>query len=319
MRLLNVHSLEFQQFHPADIPKYVIASHRWAGDAEASIKDICKRRNTDKSGYKKVEGYARYVRENVASIDWMWIDTCCINQESSQEVSKAVNSMFKWYRNAEVCVAYLADVTAAGHVHGFRQSNWFSRGWTLQELLAPRVGIFLTQQWQLIGYKGGNGYSKSGIELQVGPSLVTTIAATTGIPESVLRDYGHSTVLSNEGKLEWMTGRETTIEEDMSYCLLGIFDVTMVANYGEGEVKARERLFEEISKKSKLPLARPDGAETLPLPTSNLPFLRDPDFVDRGELDRLTQKLLSARARIALVGLGGVGYVDSHTWILCDG
>ena len=248
MRLLNVHSQSFRNFHSANVPKYVVASHRWSegAEAEATIKDVQKRKHVEKSGYRKVEGFVRFVKENIVDIEWIWIDTCCINQESSQEVSEAINSMFKWYRNAEVCLAYLVDVKS-GDKGSFEQSTWFKRGWTLQELLAPHTVLFLTQDWQVIGHKGANGYSKSGHSLHAGTSLEPTIAAITKIPEAVLRDYKRSPNLDINQKLAWTEGRETTRDEDMSYCLLGIFDVTMVANYGEGGDRAKRRLLAEIS------------------------------------------------------------------------
>lgn len=246
MRLLNIHDLAFRWFHPNQTPKYAIASHRWAEGAEASIKDVSEKRNTDSIGYRKITGFAEFIKENVTDIEWMWIDTCCINQESSQEVSEAINSMFKWYRNAEVCLAYLADIKGNENVQGLRYSEWFSRGWTLQELLAPRAVVFLTQEWEIIGHKGCIGDGTDGIPLPAGPSLGTTIAAITGIPESVLGDYKCSQGLSVEERLQWMVGRETTREEDMTYSLLGIFDVSMPAIYGEGKEKARKRLLAEI-------------------------------------------------------------------------
>ena len=276
------------------------------------IKDIRKRRNTHTSGYQKVEGFARYVRENITDVHWVWVDTCCINQESSQEVSEAVNSMFRWYFNAEVCLAYLADVMVADDINGFRESSWFTRGWTLQELLAPDAVVFLTCNWQIIGHKGSNGYGKSGTELRVGPLLQSTVAAITGIPESVLSDYGQSRGFSIETRLKWTIGRQTTREEDLSYCLLGILDVTMPIIYGEGGEKARKRLLEHLHQDSKIHEERlvstETSVETPPKPFSNVPFRRDPDFVNRGTLiECVREKLAAPAGRAALVGLGGAG------------
>ena len=125
MRLLNVDRLEFGEF-PRDVPPYVVASHRWKTGTEATIDDIRKNGHADKDGYRKVEGFARYVRENTRHVEWLWIDTCCVNQDSSQEVTEAVNSMFRWYAEAEVCLAYLADVESAGEGE-LRRSEWFRR------------------------------------------------------------------------------------------------------------------------------------------------------------------------------------------------
>jgi WD40 repeat protein len=245
MRLLSVHSLEFRTFSSADIEPYVIASHRWHDGEEASIKDVRKKNNAHKSGYQKVEGFARYVRETV-NVDWIWIDTCCINQESSQEVSEAVNSMFKWYRNAEVCLAYLADVETTDNMQEFCNSSWFRRGWTLQELLAPQLVLFLTRSWQVIGHKGTGANQNHLIGSPTGPLLNDVIAAVTGIPRDVLADFQQSRSLSIEDRLAWTAGRNTTREEDLSYCLYGIFGVTMPVIYGEGSESARARLLVEI-------------------------------------------------------------------------
>ena len=212
------------------------------------LADVKNRRNTDKSGYKKVEGLAKYVREQIGSVKYLWIDTCCVNQDSSQEVTEAVNSMFRWYSHAEVCVAYLAAVRNAKDDQEFRRSVWFRRGWTLQELLAPYVVVFLSQDWEIIGHKGGGGRMQNGIEVSRGPSLEPVIATITGVPEGVLRNYHRSKAFSVDERLCWIAGRETTRVEDMSYSLLGIFNVTMPVIYGEGADKARQRLLGEINR-----------------------------------------------------------------------
>jgi ankyrin repeat domain-containing protein 50 len=247
MRLLNVHTLEFSDYSE-DVPKYAVASHRWKARTEATIKDVRNKRKTDKDGYRKVEGFAKYVREHVCHVEWLWIDTCCVNQDSSQEVTEAVNSMFRWYSNAEVCLAYLADVSNAENEREFRVSEWFYRGWTLQELLVPQVVVFLSASWDLIGHRGGDGWTRSGNRVASGRALEATISTITGIPESVLHDYTRSMSFGTEERLSWISGRKTTREEDMSYSLLGIFNVNMPVIYGEGAKKARERLMEEIRK-----------------------------------------------------------------------
>jgi hypothetical protein len=116
MRLLNVHTLEFRDFHLDNTPPYVVTSHRWSLD-EASYKDILKQKNKDSRGYQKIKNFcsfaARLCRdEHTASemTKWIWIDTCCINQNSSAEVSESINSMWGWYRQASHCIAHLKDV-----------------------------------------------------------------------------------------------------------------------------------------------------------------------------------------------------------------
>jgi hypothetical protein len=262
MRLLNVHTFEFVNFLGDDVPNYSIASHRWIQD-EATIKDISKKRNTHTGGYKKVEGFCSYVQKANAlyrethpqlCCDYLWIDTCCIDQKSSLEVDTAIRSMFQWYNKSVICYAYLADVEpeSAGKdacEASFRESVWFSRGWTLQELLAPRTVVFLTKNWEVIGHKCTSKDHKDGEECPgAGQRLNGMISEITGIPEVVLCDYPASKKLSIEERMSWSAQRKTTRQEDSVYCLLGIFEIHMPVMYGEGEF-AQIRLRNEIDKK----------------------------------------------------------------------
>ncbi|KAK3669523.1 hypothetical protein LTR78_010577 [Recurvomyces mirabilis] len=245
MRLLRVENLECRDFGINEAPKYVVASHRWVKGCEVSLQDIQDGRNKEKSGYRKVEEFAEFVRKHIPSVEWLWVDTCCINKESAAELSEAVNLMFDWYREAELCIALLADVNGQEKTEIFGQSEWFKRGWTLQELLAPRLVIFVTSSWQVIGHKGTS--SLSGDETLAGPSLERDISKTTGIPEAALHDFRIDVEYSAEQKLTWMKGRSTTREEDMSYALYGICGVRPGANYGERAEGARRRLLAAIN------------------------------------------------------------------------
>jgi hypothetical protein len=312
MRLLNVHTLEFSKHHPDNTPRYAIASHRWFGDAEASLKDVQKKRNTDTDGYKKVQGFADYVRDYIPHVEWLWIDTCCIDHRHGPELSEAINSMFKWYSNAEVCLAYLADVEAVDDVERFERSEWFRRGWTLQELVAPWTVVFLTKGWEVIGYKGRTGRGKSGIELRSGPSLAASVVAASGLPERVLDDFKQSRDFTTEEKLNWTKGRKTTKEEDIWYCLVGIFGVSMSIIYGEGAEHTKRRFLAKARKAEsghkQLPLPTGASPSTRAGPSSNIPFRRDADFVERGTLlDDMREKLGGCAGRAVLVGLGGAG------------
>jgi hypothetical protein len=261
MRLINVYTLELRDF-VQDVPEYVTASHRWKEGEEANMHDVRNKVNTDKSGYQKMEGFARFIREQLQAegIEWLWIDTCCIDQSNPAEVTEAVNSMFCWYSNAALCVAYLADVDEATeqstlgkrHADGqrkvdsprtFEACEWFRRGWTLQELLAPSLVIFLSSTWEVIGHKG----DCEGL-LGAGPALEPQISRIAHIPEDVLRDYSNSKRITLEQKLAWTAGRQTKKDEDMYYSLLGLFDVRMWLCYGEGAQSARERLVRKIDK-----------------------------------------------------------------------
>ncbi|KAJ1326383.1 HET domain-containing protein [Microdochium nivale] len=135
MRLLSVHSLTVTEFG-RDVPPYAILSHTW-GTEEVSFVDIQDGTGTKLRGYSKVHECCRQTRRD--GLDYVWIDTCCIDKRSSAELSEAINSMFQWYRDAVVCYAYLEDVATLGEL---TQSRWFTRGWTLQELLAPRMVTF---------------------------------------------------------------------------------------------------------------------------------------------------------------------------------
>ncbi|KAK6436813.1 hypothetical protein LTR95_006993 [Oleoguttula sp. CCFEE 5521] len=251
MRLLDVESLTFTEFLDDEKrPPYIAASHRWLANSEATFQDVRDCRNTSGEGYQKIKAFAEYMKSSISHVKWLWIDTCCINKDSAAELSEAINSMFRWYRNAELCLAYLADVERVGDDGSFEKSEWFERGWTLQELLAPRTVVFVTRGWQVIGYKGEPLCSD--YQLSVDSDLEKIIARTTAIPEQVLHSYETSHGLSVDDKLKWMAGRKTTRKEDMSYALYGILGVALGANYGEEYDGARQRLLAAIRQRDNL-------------------------------------------------------------------
>ena len=180
----------------------------------------------------KVREACAFARAN--GYQYIWIDSCCIDKTSSAELSEAINSMYAWYARAEICYAYLADVPpAADHRKprsDFRGSLWFTRGWTLQELIAPRDVLFLSGDWAPIGPKY---------------ALVDLIEDITGISEEALLHVEPLDRFSVAQRLSWAAGRETTRLEDQAYSLLGIFDINMPTLYGEGD-RAFRRLQEEI-------------------------------------------------------------------------
>jgi hypothetical protein len=249
MRLLQVKDLTLAEFNKdSERPRYAIASHRWTA-REATFADVRDKTNTDTIGYQKVEAFAEFVRTHPLEIEWLWIDTCCINKDSAAELSEAINLMFEWYRNAEICLAYLSDVEGLAALTDSRQidwqrSAWFGRGWTLQELLAPRIVVFLTKKWEVFGNKGGSAHPYT--KLDIGNNLESEIAEITRVPIAVLQNFESSASLTVDEKLAWMEHRTTTKEEDKSYALYGIFDVCLGANYGEKAGKARDRLLVAI-------------------------------------------------------------------------
>ncbi|MDI1493158.1 MAG: hypothetical protein OHK93_004945 [Ramalina farinacea] len=228
MRLLNTSSHELQEFSQDKIPRYAILSHTW-GHNEVSFANIEDGTAHKKNAYNKILGACSQAR--VDEHQWLWIDTCCIDKKSSAELSEAINSMYAWYENAAVCYAYLSDVQINTFV---MNSRWFTRGWTLQELLAPQHVRFYSREWLVIGTKHG---------------LAQTIAKITDIDEQILTGSMSIHAASTARKMSWASERATTRIEDMAYCLMGIFDVNMPLLYGEGD-KAFIRLQEEIMKTS---------------------------------------------------------------------
>jgi hypothetical protein len=221
------------RFLAGNIPSYAILSHTWeADDQEVTFKDLTNGVRLNKLGYGKIRFCGEQARKD--GLQYFWVDSCCIDKSSSAELQEAINSMFRWYRNAVKCYAYLADVPSIDiGQQAFSRSRWFTRGWTLQELLAPRELEFFSQE----GLKLGN---KQSLELQ--------IHETTGIPVQALRDIGGSvSQFSVEERMSWAAKRSTTVEEDQAYCLLGIFDTYLPLIYGEGKEHAFRRLRREIS------------------------------------------------------------------------
>ena len=189
-------------------------------------------------GYEKVSKACLVAAAD--EFDYIWIDTCCIDKTSSAELSEALNSMYRWYQEAEECYAYLVDVphnsvNRRTGVTGpeFCKSRWFTRGWTLQELIAPLSVIFLDSEWQEIGTKS---------------NLYRDISEITGIPGNFLLgdDLRHASIAQ---RMSWASQRETTRTEDLAYCLMGLFGIYMPMLYGEGE-RAFIRLQEEIMRVS---------------------------------------------------------------------
>ncbi|KAK7433854.1 hypothetical protein VKT23_020523 [Stygiomarasmius scandens] len=236
MRLLNTKTFRVQGFY-ANIPPYAVLSHTWDKE-EVIFQDI---QNLDiakeKFGWSKVEGACAYARRH--EFEWIWIDSCCINKESSAELSEAINSMYQYYSEAEICYVYLPDVqreeSPPDPKSAFGRSRWFTRGWTLQELIAPAYVLFFDTDWMEIGTKW---------------SLRDTISAIiTTIPRNVFEN-GDIDKYSVAQKMSWAAWRQTTRPEDQAYCLLGIFDISMSPIYGEGGAKAFMRLQQEIIKTS---------------------------------------------------------------------
>ena len=229
MRLLkttksSTSNFEIDEFRDDEVPPYAILSHTW-DDGEVTFKDVNSLSAMSNKGYEKISQSCYIARTH--GLNYVWIDTCCIDTTSSAELSEAINSMYRWYQEAEVCYAYLADVPSK---KAFADSRWFTRGWTLQELIAPSNVIFFDDKWKKLGDK---------TELQ------QTISDCTGIPVSILSGADDLDTFSVAQRMSWAAKRKTKKIEDRAYCLMGIFGVNMPLIYGERE-NSFIRLQEEI-------------------------------------------------------------------------
>lgn len=226
-----------------NIPPYAILSHTWTND-EVSYNELAAGTGKNKAGYDKI----RFCGERAAhdGLQYFWIDTCCIDKSTSDEISTAINSMFRWYQRASKCYVYLVDVQVSEEVtdaqlfqiaweDAFRRSRWFTRGWTLQELLAPASVEFFSKEGKRLGSK---------------ISLEREVHEVTQIPVRALQGQRLSEFSVDE-RMSWNAKRRTTVEEDKAYCLLGIFGVFMPLIYGEGEEHAYTRLRRKLLKSSK--------------------------------------------------------------------
>ncbi|KAI1839598.1 hypothetical protein JX266_014192, partial [Neoarthrinium moseri] len=216
-----------------DIPPYAVLSHTWgSNDEEVKLQDLnitsqmgSEAKWMQTPGYQKILFCGQQAKHD--GIEHFWVDTCCIDKTSSAELTEAINSMFRWYQDAQKCYVFLSDVHSGSQADGsdelawkseFQKSRWFRRGWTLQELLAPQSVEFFSAEGRHLGDK---------------KSLVQLVHSITGIPSNALQGHPMCEFDTLE-RMSWLAKRQTTREEDLAYCMLGIFGVQMPLLYGEG-------------------------------------------------------------------------------------
>lgn len=225
-------------------PPYAILSHTWAADdsEEVTRAEVETSDGQKKPGYEKIRFCAEQARKD--GISHCWVDTCCIDKTNLVELSEAITSMYRWYQDAVKCYVYLPDVSclpqaSRGDAYAlwwpqFQASKWFTRGWTLQELLAPTTVEFYSSEGVLLGDK---------------KTLARQIHQITSIPVDALQDSSLAQFSVSE-RMRWAEMRRTKKPEDRAYSLLGIFDVSISVIYGEGEKKAFRRLQREIQEQA---------------------------------------------------------------------
>ncbi|USP81539.1 hypothetical protein yc1106_08813 [Curvularia clavata] len=286
MRLLHFDELGkliLTNFDGKTTPPYAILSHRW-NDSEILMQDVLNGAyKKQENGLKKLEFCAKQAAQD--GLEYFWIDTCCIDKWNLHELSRAINLMFQWYKNAAHCYVFLSDVSTEtpecnDWEASFRASAWFTRGWTLQELIAPASVKFFSCEGKRIGDK---------------TSLGELIHDVTNIPLAALRDCSLEGFTTYE-RMRWVQSRRTKEEEDIVYCLLGILGVSMPVVYGEGREIAQRRLEGELEAVGNAP--------------SIIPFSQNPGFVGRdSQLAAVEAMLFSSEqtTTLAIVGLGGTG------------
>ncbi|KAF4819142.1 Vegetative incompatibility protein HET-E-1 [Colletotrichum siamense] len=228
--LINVHSSKLEKFQN-QFPRYAILSHTWGEEKDEIHFGDIQKDQFSKTGPGRAKFDRCSQQAKADGFDYVWIDTCCIDKSHHTDYSEAITSMFSWYQMAGRCYAYLADVPdreTSTFDNDFRQSRWHTRGWTLQELLAPKDLVFYSNSWTKIGEKR----TMSGM-----------IEEATGIPAQFLDGFRDASFAQ---RMSWAAKRATTRVEDMTYCLYGIFNVSLPIMYGEGASAAFSRLQEAI-------------------------------------------------------------------------
>ncbi|KAH7911574.1 heterokaryon incompatibility protein-domain-containing protein, partial [Hygrophoropsis aurantiaca] len=225
--------------------RFAILSHTWGKD-EPSYKDLKKYRNLVGQGYEKLKKFCEVAYKEYG-VEFAWADTVCIDKTSSAELDESIRSMFKWYESAYICIAYLAETTSLDDMPADR---WFTRGWTLQELLAPRRMKFYAGDWApLTSMPNEKGYDRLQPLEKADPacgSILNAVHQATTISMRQIHDFRPRVDKDIAMRMSWVAKRDTTRGEDTAYCMMGIFGVSISIAYGEGPQHAFFRLFKAI-------------------------------------------------------------------------
>ena len=206
MWLINTRTYTLEYVNDENEKAYAILSHRWE-DGEVSFQDMQSPAvASKKKGYLKIINACKKAKGR--GFEYIWVDTCCINKDSHAELSEAINSMYRWYQTSAVCFAFLSDV---GAIAQMESSEWFTRGWTLQELIAPKQVVFYNRDWKYLCTRERSS---------------TALSKWTGIDLGVLSGQKPLSSCSVAQRMSWASKRVTTRFEDRAYCLMGILTLT---------------------------------------------------------------------------------------------
>ncbi|RYP13679.1 hypothetical protein DL765_006761 [Monosporascus sp. GIB2] len=311
MRLINTSTLALKEFEGSDIPYYAILSHTWGNDEVCFADMVDLEKAKQRAGYHKIKKTCSQAAKE--ALAWAWVDTCCIDKSSSAELSEAINSMFRWYQGSTVCYAYISDFDPSDELRaGLQKCRWLTRGWTLQELIAPSRVKFFDRDWCLRGEKS---------------DICDILAEVSGIDIDTLARTIPARYVPVAQRMSWAAHRTTKRIEDMAYCLLGIFDVNMPLLYGEGQ-KAFSRLQDEIIKTTgDMSLFAWKGSESSE-PSGDSPVAigiyliqYGPDLYARRDHDRWFEftSNVSSKAILGVKIVGSPGEAHFHVlWIFCN-
>ncbi|KAG2339837.1 hypothetical protein BDR05DRAFT_566812 [Suillus weaverae] len=274
-------------YRPSRLVKYAILSHRWLDSGEPTYEEM----KTGKAvglGYEKLKNFCREASN--CNMEFAWSDTCCIDKNSSTELDESIRSMFRWYRNSEICIVHLAKSTT---IEGILKDEWTARGWTLQELLAPLCIKFFNKHWKPMTHDPNDKRKDPNTE------ILRTLEKATGIPRDKLYWEFKPGPFKVDERMVWAAKRKTTRVEDVAYSLMGIFDVSLQISYGEGGDRAFCRLIEAIMQAGDPSVLNWKGTAAKHHTSDAIP--RSPrSFLDRRELKLAS----SGRLEMTMTGLG---------------
>ena len=292
MRLLHSRDLTFKDFPGSNIPRYAIVSHRWS-ETELSYQSFLTDKELYLSGHLESYGWTKIIKAaeltHQCNLEWIWIDTICINKESSAELTEAINSMYNWYKYACECFAFLPDVHYdeawwmgdADPVRTFNADVDTSRvtgldystktklpdlgHCTFQPVAYAPVRIsekeFMQSTWfkrswtlqELMAPISLVFFNSNFQPIGTRNTLSFLITKATEIPLEFLRgdvtSRSQTTAACVAERMRWASNRDATRIEDKAYSMLGLFQVNLPLLYGEGH-RAFRRLQMEIIKET---------------------------------------------------------------------